>query len=386
MNNNAAAGLEGAGLTPPISRNVRATLSAALDAVGLATSSAGTTSAADRALLGLPKAERVCFVLVDGLGAHNLAARSGHVPTLRAWTQTEPLTTVAPSTTAAAITAVGTGEAPGATAMMSYALRSPASGRSFSLISWNDPGLDPVSWQRMPTLFEQLGSTADACRLIQPASFVNSGLTLCALRGAKALVADSIDERIDAAAAALRTQCRAVYLYWEELDHAGHRHGWTSEQWTIQLEALDSAMAALARRLPSGTLIVLTADHGMVDVAERMDVADYPELQRDVDLVSGEERLLHLYTREPGAVAARWREALGQRSMVLLRDDAIATGIFGEVHAEARAVMGDVLVIQHGDFSIMDSRGRDPHRSLMRGVHGSLTAEEMLVPLITEVV
>ena len=80
----------------PTERSVRASLSAALDAVGLATTSNGTSSGADRELLGLPEAERVCFVLVDGLGYANLAARSGHAATLRSWTHLDPLTTVAP--------------------------------------------------------------------------------------------------------------------------------------------------------------------------------------------------------------------------------------------------------------------------------------------------
>jgi len=81
-----SAGLpEGApeGFLAPGPRSIRASLSAALDAVGLPPRTSVSTSAEDRRALGLPRAERVCFVLVDGLGAENLAARSGHAPTLR---------------------------------------------------------------------------------------------------------------------------------------------------------------------------------------------------------------------------------------------------------------------------------------------------------------
>ncbi|MFT3942880.1 MAG: alkaline phosphatase family protein [Ancrocorticia sp.] len=370
----------------PTERSVRASLSAALDGVGLATASGGTTSSADRELLGLPQAEQVCFVLVDGLGYANLAARSGHAATLRSWTHLDPLTTVAPSTTAAAITSVGTGELPGATAMLSYSLRAP-SGRNFSLIKWDDPTVDPVEWQREPTLFERLGERASECRLVQPKSYVGSGLTLCALRGAKAAPADSIDDRIGAASRELRRGAKAVYLYWKELDHTGHNKGWLSEDWVGALEVLDAALRQLARRVPRGTLIVVTADHGMVDVTERIDVALEPALTQDVELVSGEERSLHLYTKQGTAaeVAERWQDVLGEQSWVLTKDEAAASGLFGTLGEKARDVMGDVLVFQSGTLSLIDSRLRKPDQSFMRGVHGSLTSDEMLVPLIVEV-
>ena len=370
----------------PTRRSTRASLSAALDAVGLATASNGSTSAHDRELLGLPEAEKVCFILVDGLGALNLAARSGHASTLRSWTHLEHLTTVAPSTTAAAVTAVGTGELPGRTAMMSYSLRSPASGENFSLIKWEEPALEPVRWQTAPTLFEQLGERASACRLVQPHSYVGSGLTLCALRGAAAAPADTVDGRIAAAARELRGGASAVYLYWGEVDHAGHSRGWLSEEWVSELEVLDAALARLARSVPRGTLIVLTADHGMVDVTRRLDIAENPELVRDVELVSGEERGIHLYTDRPNEVAERWSDILGEDSWVLTRQEAASSGLFGTLGAKALEVMGDVLVFQTGTLSLIDSRLREPRQSFMRGVHGSLTAEEMLVPLIVEMV
>lgn len=374
------------GFVAPAERSVRATLSAALDAVGLATTTNESHSAADRELLGLPEAPRVCFVLVDGLGAQNLAARSGHAGTLRAWHGAEPLTSVAPSTTAAAITAVGTGELPGRTSMLSYSLRSPASGTNFSLIKWEDPALNPVDWQSEPTLFERLGKQSSSCVLVQPAAYVGSGLTLCALRGASARAAETLEDRVHAAARALRTGAKAVYLYWGEVDHTGHNKGWLSEAWVSELEQLDAGMRLLARSVPKGTLIVLTADHGMVDVTERIDVGSVPGLLDGVDLVSGEERLLHLYTHDGEAVAARWQEEFGERSLVLTKQQAIESGLFGSVSEHAAGVMGDVLVMQSGALSLIDGRGRDPRQSFMVGVHGSLTPEEMFVPLLVEVV
>ena len=357
-----------------------------MDAAGLATSTSASDSERDRAALGLPEADRVCFVMVDGLGAENLDARSGHAPTLRSMTHFEPLVTVAPSTTAAAITAVGTGELPGKTAMMGYSLRSPASGRPFSLIKWDDPGLDPLSWQRQPTLFERLGPRARACRVVQPSAFVGSGLTLAALRGAEAVPAETLDERVEAAAGALRRGAECVYLYWGEIDHAGHAAGWTSGEWVAELESFDAAVASLARSVPRGTLVVVTADHGMVDVGERIDVSQEPGLAEGVELLAGEERALHVYTGDAARLAERWRGILGGRALVMTKDEALGTGVFGRAGRRAYEAMGDVVSFQALNLSVVDGSLRPPGGARMVGVHGSLTRQEMLVPLIVETV
>ncbi|MGO1638069.1 MAG: alkaline phosphatase family protein [Ancrocorticia populi] len=366
----------------PTGRSVRISLSAGLDAVGFHT----VGSREDRALLGLPEADHVCFVLVDGLGYHNLNSRSGHARTLRAWESLEPMTTVAPSTTAAAITALGTGREPGETAMTSYALRSPATGKNFSLIKWEGSGLDPLMWQTCPTLFEELlAQQAESCVLIQPREFIASGLTQCALRGARAIPANTANDRIDAAASALRRGAKAAYLYWGELDHTGHSKGWMSEDWVEDLEELDAAMAELARRVPRGTLIILTADHGMIDVTRRFDVAEEPQLACEVELVSGEERAAHLYTEHATAVAERWQEFFGADALIYTKAEIATNGLMGPLADRTKETMGDVLVFVGGTDAVIDSRQRRPNQSFMVGVHGSLTEQEMRIPLLVEV-
>ncbi|MEK8228818.1 alkaline phosphatase family protein [Oerskovia sp. M15] len=71
----------------------------------------------------------------------------------------------------------------------------------------------------------------------------------------------------------------------------------TSTRWVITtagarvsgdaLAELDRELGRLARSLPHGTLLLVTADHGMVDVdrAQRWDVAKNRELDRGVALV-----------------------------------------------------------------------------------------------------
>ncbi len=375
-------------------RSLRAVLPAALDAVGAATTSAGRSSAEDRRALGLPQAPKVCVVLVDGLGAHMLAERGGHAPFLRSHlADALTLTSGYPSTTAASLTMFGTGCFPGQTGMLGYTVRNDADGSLLNLISWEDATISPREWQPQPTLVEQLGTDSWGRRVasVGPARFVGSGLTEAALRGPRFVAADSLADRVDVTQGLLRSpDTDLVYLYWGDVDKMGHQHGWGSWQWGEAVELVDQQVARLARLLPTGTLLLVTADHGMVDLAgdSRIDVATTPALARDVVLVAGEPRAVHVHTA-PGTaphVAERWRDVLGDTAWVLLRDEAEALELFGPLSDRHRTTVGDVVVATRGRRAVVDSRTQTPSSIGLVGVHGSLTPGELEIPLLRVVV
>jgi len=346
-----------------------------------------TASAAEsRALLALPAAARAVVVLVDGLGYVNLGERAGHAPFLRRLLAgSTPLASTFPSTTATAMGTFGTGLPPGATAMLGYTVRDPRTGRLGNLVSWTD--LPPArEWQPAPSVLEQAAAAGTRVTSVGPARFAGSGLTEAALRGASYRAAESLDARVDAAADALR-QPGLVYLYWGDVDKAGHHHGWGSSVWGDALGELDAGLAALARRMPAGTLMLVTADHGMVDVdlAQRWDVAVDDVLRRDVALVAGEPRALHLHLADgadPDDVAARWSAHLGDHALVVTRERAVRESWFGTVEERVRPVVGDVVVAMAGRATVVDSRTQTPASLDLVGVHGSLTRSEMLVPCL----
>ena len=342
----------------------------------------GTTD--DR--LGLPTADRVCVVLVDGLGHVNLSERAGHAPFLRGLVrESTPLRSTFPSTTATALGSLGVGAAPGSTAMLGYTVRDPSTGRLGNLVSWTD--LPPArAWQPAPTVFERLVAQGVAVTSVGPARFAGSGLTEAALRGATYRAAEPLAARVDATLDALRRP-GLTYLYWGDVDKAGHHHGWGSWQWGDALAEADAELARLARRLPRGALLVVTADHGMVDVdrAARWDVATHPVLGQDVALVAGEPRASHLHLvdgADPDTVADRWRSVLGDAAVVRTRDEAVGAGWFGTVGEHARRVVGDVVVAMTGRATVVDSATQTPASLDLVGVHGSLTRHEMLVPFL----
>ncbi|GMA31455.1 alkaline phosphatase family protein [Litorihabitans aurantiacus] len=353
--------------------------------------------------LALDGVERVCVLLVDGLGDAALRARTGHAPTLRRLVaDSEPVDAGYPTTTAASLASFGTGLGPGRTGMLGYAVRDPRTSLDapglVNLVSWTaqrvvgggpGPGPaaeppDPRAWQPHPTVFERLVAAGHEVTSIGPTRFAGSGLTTAGLRGATYRGAESLDARVDATLAALRRP-GVAYLYWGELDKVGHHEGWSSPAWAEELGELDHALTRLLRRLPRGTAVVVTADHGMVDVTGRTDVAAVPALARDVALVAGEPRACHVHLEagaDGDAAAARWRDVLGEDAWVLQRGEALGLGLFGDVEDARLPMIGDLVVAARGTHAVVDSRTQSAASIALVGMHGSLTPAELEVPAI----
>lgn len=358
-------------------------LPAVCAALGVEPAGNHPAAGAARERLGIPTARRICVVLVDGLGQQNLAERAGHAPFLRGLGLARALTTGYPTTTATAIPLFGTGCGPGRTAMVGYTVHNPETGDAANLVSWT--GVGPGDqWQREPSLFEPLVAAGIPVTSVGPSKFAGSGLTAAALRGGRFVGAESLDARVDAAVVALR-EPGLVYLYWGAVDKAGHRYGWRSPQWGEALGELDRELGRLARSVPRDTVVVITADHGMVDVdpAQIVDVASEPELRAGVRLVTGEPRACQVHVDgDPDAVLARWRERLAGSALVVRRDEAIDVGWFGPVAEHVRPVIGDLVVSATGVAGVGDTRFQTVNSLRLPGMHGSFTPWEMLVPLL----
>ena len=339
------------------------------------------------AAVGWPEARSAVVVLVDGLGHELLRRRLGHAPFLRSLqARTVAMPCGFPTTTATSMATFGTGVHAGEHGMFGYEVLDPARDIVFNELSWDD-GPVPELWQNRPTVFEAVAEAGIEVTRIGPDFFDGSGLTRAALRGGRFVAARTLSGRVDAAVAAVRSTPRAlVYLYWGEVDKAGHVHGVASAEWEHELEATDAALATLRARLPSHCSLTVTADHGMVDVQPegRIDLASTPGLPDGIRHVTGEPRALQLHTM-PGAledVVSSWRSILGPRVELLTRDQAIGRGLFGPVRPEHLPRIGDLLVLAADGTAVVDSRRHRAELINLIGLHGSTSPDEVLVPLV----
>jgi hypothetical protein len=337
--------------------------------------------------LGLPPSERYVVLLIDGLGADALDRHAELAPFLSGIADRRVITCGAPTTTATSITSLGTGLLPGGHGIAGYTFWYPPADAVLNALRWpaDISGLDV---QPQLTYFERLNGAGIHTAAVAPAAFADSGLTTVALRGASFWPVDDerdLDRRAELVAAAVLAGDRNLtYCYERSLDHTGHGHGVDSEAWRSVLVTIDALAERVRAALPDDVRLVVTADHGMVDVGtdRRVIVEDVPGLMTGVTAFAGEGRLRQLKVgpRRTSEVVHRWRELLGERAWVRTRDEAVAEGWFGPMSARLADRFGDVLVAMADDSAVL-SRTL-PGELRLIGMHGSLTAAELEIPLL----
>ncbi len=341
-------------------------------------------------VLGLPGAERFVVVLIDGLGWNLLLRNARRVPYLASLLgDGRHLTVGVPSTTATSLGSLGTGLVPGQHGIVGYTSRVPATGEILNALTW-ESDLPARSYQAKPTLFERAAAAGVATSSVALRRFQYTGLTEAALRGADFVpYAESTPAEMRirlTAAAAQRGRRTIVYAYDRELDHRGHGHGCDSRSWRQELIDADARCAQLRENLPGDVRLVITADHGMLDIppGHRIVAEDEQELMAGVTALAGEPRFRQLYVDRdrPSRVADRWRDRLGSRAWVLERTEAIDEGWFGTVDPTLLERYGHVVVAMREDWAVMTRQL--PRELTLIGMHGSLTSAEMLVPLLVD--
>lgn len=334
-----------------------------------------------RDTLGLGPARHVVICLIDGLGARLLERHATLAPRLASLAGGS-IDAAFPTTTPVGLATLGTGLLPGAHGMVGAAFWLPESDLMLHPLQWGDEPT-PVAVQPEPTVFERAARAGVRVVSVSPAAYRGSGLTRAALRGAEYRSAEDIPERVREAVAARAGSDRSLaYVYWGELDRTGHEHGVDSEPWRAALQRADQLVDGLVASAEPGTLVLVTADHGMVDCHTRIAVEDDPMLAAGVHRIGGEPRMRHVYTR-PGAaadVAAAWRERLAGQVRVMRRAELVDTGLLGPVDPSLADRIGDVVAVCQGDV-LLASRS-DVLVSSLVGQHGALTDDEVLIPAL----
>ncbi|MGC5308943.1 alkaline phosphatase family protein [Micromonospora zamorensis] len=347
----------------------------AVDALGLVPALAGV--------------RRIAVLLVDGLGWYQLPTAAPYAPTLAglAATVARPIIAGFPSTTPTSLVTLGTGVAPGAHGVLGFTVRVPGTDRVLTHTDWAaDPS--PLHWQPVPTQLERARAAGVTVTVVSRPEFGGSGLTLAANRGGDFRGAAGGDAVAAAMLSALAGGPGPTLVsgYHADLDRHGHVSGVDSAPWRVAATEVDALIARLVDGLPSDAALLVTADHGQLDIPvdHRFDLDTDPRLRAGVRVVAGEARVRYLHV-EAGAVddvLAAWSEVLGAAARVRTRDEVVATGWFGPVPEEHLGRIGDVVVTCNDTYAVMASRTERPMASKLVAYHGSDTAAELTVPLL----
>jgi len=331
----------------------------------------------------LREARQIVLLVLDGLGWDQLGARREVAPTLAAMAG-GPITSVAPTTTATALTSIVVGRPPADHGIVGYRLRvdGPEHDLVLNVLRWRTAlgdareTLPAASFQTLPSF---AGHPAPA---VTKAEFAATGFTaaqgidrLCGWLTPSGIGVEV--ERLLAAGEPL------VYAYYEGVDKIAHAHGFGAH-YDAELAAADRLVADLAASLPAGAALVVTSDHGQVEVGDRV-VELHEDVLGDAALLSGEGRFTWLHAA-PGrldALVARCRARYEEPGLAIVRrrEELIADGWFGgPLTDEVARRLGDVAIVAREPVAFLDPT--DLGSAGLRCRHGSLTSAEMLVPLV----
>ena len=323
-------------------------------------------------------ARSVVLLVLDGLGWNQLEQHRASLPVLGSMTGGS-ITSVLPSTTASALTSLATGMAPSQHGIVGFRIRIDDS--VLNVLRWQVPygrkAPDPFTVQRH-TAF--LGRPVP---VVTKGEFRRTGFTEAHLRGSVFTGWSTVSVLVEHCRRLVGREERLVYAYYPGVDSVAHEFGLHDEYYRAELAFADELVGRLLDELPSHATLVVTADHGQVHVGDNwLQLFPLRDMYR---YCAGEGRFRYLYA-ERGAVPALLEAARGrvrQGSVGVLPGPAARRGL-------ARPRPGDRLDPAAG-------RRRDPRaaphrprswtrtsrtRPSLVGAHGSLTADEMFVPLL----
>jgi hypothetical protein len=254
-------------------------------------------------------------------------------------------------------------------------------------LKW-DERVDPENWQPVETLFQRATKIGINVTHVAAKRYENSGFTRAVFRGAEYKGANVVADLVSETKQALQKTPSFVYLYVNDLDSAGHSDGVGSDKWIAALSAIDQMVSHLMKEVPQGTRIWITSDHGMINVEEKIILGQDNPLLTGVSVVAGEPRARHIYLTED-SVAARvdvagvWKQYLQDKALVLTREQAISSNLFGsDLSPDSMDRMGEVIAIARGGLILVDA-DRDDKEGAMVGHHGGDSDIESQVGLLT---
>jgi hypothetical protein len=322
---------------------------------------------------------QVVLLVLDGLGWEQLTDRSGLAPTLRSGAG-EPITSVAPSTTATALTSLTTGLPPAVHGVVGYRVR--VDGAVLNMLRWTLDGTDARRTVR-PREFQPFEPFPGAgpVPVVTKAEFGATGFTAAHLGASVHHGWSTPSGIVPEVRSLLEAGAPFVYAYYDGIDRVAHARG-LSAHYDAELVMVDRLVADLIGELGPTTSLVVTADHGQVDVGPAVEVLG-PEITDGVALISGEGRFRWLHVRAGATddVAAAAASAYGDVAWVLTRQQMVEEGwLGGEPVPAVMTRLGDVALVPFAPLAFLDPA--DTLEQALAARHGSLTAAEMLVPLV----
>jgi len=343
----------------------------------------------------LQECDHLVLLVVDGLG-YDFLTTVGKGSHLHSHLQTS-LTSVCPSTTTAAVPTFLTGVAPQQHGFTGWFTWFRELGNILAVLpfqprhggcSLGQLGFTPGALSDVEPIFNRIKTRSN---VVMPEYIADSEFNHAFHDGADTYSYRGLDGFFNTIQGAIgRKQQRGyVYAYWPDFDSIAHSYGVNSPELVLHFTKFDEAFGRFVRRMQgSGVKIIVTADHGFIDVPSSgvIQMQDHPELAENLVMpLCGEQRFAYSYVHpDKTEHFCQYVESELSDAMELYSSaEIIAQGWFGMgvPHPELESRVGHYAMVMKPGYKIRDRvLGERPKRHI--GVHGGVTPEEMYVPLI----
>ncbi len=352
--------------------------------------------------LDLSEAETVVSVVLDGVGWRRLeflrAEGAVDLTPLLAGGVLIPLTSVFPTTTTAALSALSTGESPVVHGVLGYKLFRPELGAVVDMIRLAPPGGREDSLEKLglplerlllvPTVYQRLSARGIPTLLFLPKYIADSGLSRLLYQGISRIVPflTAADLLVLLQEALAEPGKKLLTVYWPSTDSLAHTYGPRSEAFALELAHIFSVLGRLVDSTPRDFLLLVTADHGFYEadpVRDMVNCAAQSALREALLLPPvGDPRAAYFFLKrdKEGLVEKFFAEFFPEDFLVLPVEEGLHRKLWGEEEPrpEVRALLGDLVVISRRRKFVL----WPTEEFKLRGLHGGLTQDELFVPFL----
>ena len=334
----------------------------------------------------LQDAERIVLLVIDGLGYEQLQRHAHIAPNLMSLVGGQ-ITTIAPSTTASALTSLVTGASPAEHGIVGY--RMDMGDSIMNSLRWWSETRDlrkvhpPATVQPIPPF---VGMTIP---VVSRAELEGSAFTEAHLRGSRPCGWRAASSIVAQCANLISSGEKFVYAYYDGIDKIAHERGFGA-YYDSEIAATDWLVGSLLNTLPSGTTLAITADHGQVQVDDNV-VHLSDDIKASLHHQSGEGRFrwLHAKRGQESDLLQIATDSYSDIAWVASRDQVIEEAWLGPARGgriadQVKRRLGDVALVPFTATTFDDPLDSGPFSLVCR--HGSLTADEMFVPFLARTV
>lgn len=342
------------------------------------------------AILNEKKYKNVIFMILDGLGEHNINRISPDGYLKR--NQIDIVTSVYPSTTTAAITTYYSGKPPIETAWIAWSQYFKEYGRAIDVLPRKESYLgEPIKKPLIDvyktvinyeSIFEQIEKASPDVKAyeVEP--------EYADRRALRSIKANNVEEIIMNIEDLCKMPDRKFILaYSDNPDGLFHKYGTTSDEARDFILDVENKIQKMCEGFDDDTLLIISADHGHKDIDKSYTLLDYLEIQECLIMpASLESRVVTFWVKEDmrKVFEERFNKVFENEFWLMTKEEFLDKYHFlgyGDKHYKIDDFIGNYIALSVAGSIIRLETYLAEGKPVKKSTHCGLSKDEMEVPI-----